>query len=91
MDISTVDELEAHRSCVANFIRFGGMPGLLSLRDKSVLSFNKMISWLALNNGGQLNKSTLSNVVGISSRQIERYLEVLQGTFGHNDARLKII
>ena len=106
-DISTVDELEAHRSFVANFIRFGGMPGLLSiqnelekreylfgiyqtyiakdiksfLRDESVLSFNKMISWLALNNGGQLNKSTLSNVAGISSRQIERYLEVLQGTF----------
>lgn len=107
MDSSTVDELEAHRSYGANYIRFGGMPGLLSfqgelekreylfgiyqtyiakdiksfLRDESVLSFNKMISWLALNNGGQLNKSALSNIVGISSRQIERYLEVLQGTF----------
>ncbi len=98
---------ETHRSRVANFIIFGGMPGLLSfqdelekreyrfgiyqtyiakdiksfLRDESVLSFNKMISWLALNNGGQLNKSTLSNIAGISSRQVERYLEVLQGTF----------
>ena len=107
MDISTVDELDAHRSSVADFVRFGGMPGLLAfqdelekreylfgiyqtyiardiksfLRDESVLSFNKMISWLALHNGGQLNKSTLSNVAGISSRQIERYLEVLQGTF----------
>lgn len=51
------------------------------LKEESVLSFNKAIRWLALNNGAQLNKSTLSKMVGISSRQIERYLDVLAGTF----------
>ena len=51
------------------------------LKDESVLSFNKLISWLALNNGSQLNKHSLSAIAGVSSRQIDRYLEVLQGTF----------
>ncbi len=51
------------------------------LKEESVLSFNKAITWLALNNGAQLKKSTLCSVAGISSRQIERYLDVLAGTF----------
>ncbi|MEN6490957.1 MAG: ATP-binding protein, partial [Rectinema sp.] len=51
------------------------------LKEESVLSFNKAITWLALHNGAQLNKSTLSVVAGISSRQIDRYLDVLVGTF----------
>lgn len=51
------------------------------LKEESVLSFNKAITWLALHNGAQLNKSTLSAVAGISSRQIDRYLDVLAGTF----------
>ena len=51
------------------------------LMDESVLSFNRMLSWLALNNGAMLNKNTLATVVGVSSRQVDRYLEVLQGTF----------
>ncbi len=51
------------------------------LKEESVLSFNKAITWLALHNGAQLNKSTLSAVAGISSRQIDRYLDVLVGTF----------
>jgi predicted AAA+ superfamily ATPase len=37
------------------------------LKEESVLSFNKAITWLALHNGAQLNKSTLSAVAGISS------------------------
>lgn len=51
------------------------------LRDESVLSFNKMLSWLALHNGAQLNKSNVAGVSGVSARQLDRYLEVLQGTF----------
>ncbi len=51
------------------------------LRDESVLSFNKMITYLALNNGGQLKKSTLAAVSGLSSRQIDRHLDVLTGTY----------
>jgi len=51
------------------------------LNDESVLSFNKMISWLALNNGSQLNKNTLATVAGVSARQIDRYIDVLQGTY----------
>jgi len=51
------------------------------LKDESVLSFNKMLSWLALHNGALLNKNTLATASGVSSRQIDRYLEVLQGTF----------
>lgn len=51
------------------------------LKDESVLSFNKMLSWLALNNGSLLNKNNLATITGVSARQIDRYLEVLQGTF----------
>jgi len=51
------------------------------LKDESVLSFNKMLSWLALHNGVMLNKNTLAGASSVSSRQIDRYLEVLQGTF----------
>lgn len=51
------------------------------LKDESTLSFNKAITWLALNNGAQLKKATLSAVAGISTRQIDRYLDVLTGTF----------
>jgi len=51
------------------------------LKEESVLSFNKAITWLALHNGAQLKKSTLCSVAGISNRQIERYLDVLAGTF----------
>lgn len=106
-DIVTIDKAESYRKWLDDFIRFGGMPGLVDmdgevekreylfgiyqtyiardiksfLKDESVLSFNKMVSWLALNNGGQLNKNTLATVAGVSSRQIDRFLEVLQGTF----------
>jgi len=51
------------------------------LNDESVISFNKMISWLSLNNGSQLNKNNLSVVAGVSARQVDRYLDVLQGTY----------
>jgi hypothetical protein len=51
------------------------------LKEESVLSFNKALSWLALRNGSQLNKSSLSVAAGISTRQIDRYLDVLSGTF----------
>lgn len=51
------------------------------LRDESVLSFNKMLSWLALNNGSQLNKNNMATVAGVSSRQVDRYIDVMQGTF----------
>ncbi|HOV94884.1 MAG TPA: ATP-binding protein [Spirochaetales bacterium] len=51
------------------------------LKEESVLAFNKAITWLALHNGSQLNKTTLCGVAGISSRQIDRYLDVLVGTF----------
>ena len=51
------------------------------LNDESVLSFNKMISWLSLNNGSQLNKNNLAMVAGVSARQVDRYLDVLQGTY----------
>ena len=51
------------------------------LKDESVLAFNKMISYLALNNGGQLNKNTLAAVSGVSSRQIDRHIDVLAGTY----------
>lgn len=51
------------------------------LKDESMLSFNKALAWLALRNGSQLNKSSLSVAAGISTRQIERYLDVLSGTF----------
>jgi hypothetical protein len=51
------------------------------LKEESILSFNKMISWLALNNGSLLNKHNLSGITNISARQIDRYLEILQGTY----------
>ncbi len=51
------------------------------LKDESVLAFNKMISFLALNNGGQLNKDRLATICGVSSRQIERHLDILEGTY----------
>jgi predicted AAA+ superfamily ATPase len=51
------------------------------LKDESVPAFNKMISYLALNNGGQLNKNTLATISGVSSRQIDRHIEVLAGTY----------
>lgn len=102
-----VDDGDAYRAGLEEYLRFGGMPGLVALsdeverreylqgiyqtyiakdiksflRDESVLSFNKMISYLALNNGGQLNKQRLQAIAGVSSRQIERYVDVLQGTF----------
>jgi uncharacterized protein len=105
--VSRIDDLEEYRKHLENFIRFGALPRLTSMRDElekreylfgiyqtyiakdiksflldeSVLSFNKMLSWLALNNGALLNKNTLATVAGVSSRQIDRYLEVLQGTF----------
>ncbi len=106
-EVVRVDEAESYRKHLDEFIRFGGMPGLIAmddevekrgylfgiyqtyiardiklfLKNESVLSFNKMISWLALHNGGQLNKNALATVAGVSSRQIDRFLEVLQGTF----------
>ena len=51
------------------------------LKDESILSFNKLLSWLAINNGSLLNKNNMAVVAGISARQVERYLEILQGTF----------
>lgn len=51
------------------------------LKDESVLAFNKMISYLALNNGGQLNKDRLATIGGVSSRQIDRHLDILAGTY----------
>lgn len=51
------------------------------LKDESILAFNRMVSYLALNNGSLLNKNTLSTVTGISSRQVDRHIEVLEGTF----------
>ena len=106
-EITSPDELEFHRKNLSDFMRYGTLPGLLTLSDdlekreylfgiyqtyiakdikaflkeESVLSFNKAITWLALHNGAQLNKSTLSTVAGISSRQIDHYLDVLTGTF----------
>jgi predicted AAA+ superfamily ATPase len=40
-----------------------------------------MISYLALNNGGQLNKNKLATICGVSSRQIDRHIDVLAGTY----------
>jgi predicted AAA+ superfamily ATPase len=51
------------------------------LKDESVLAFNKMISYLALNNGGQLNKDRLATISGVSSRQVDRDLDILAGTY----------
>ncbi len=51
------------------------------LRDESVLSFNKMISYLAVNNGSMLNRNTLSTISSVSSRQIEKYVDILEGTY----------
>ncbi|HKL85738.1 MAG TPA: ATP-binding protein [Treponemataceae bacterium] len=51
------------------------------LKDESILSFNKMISYLAVNNGTLLNKNTLSTISGESSRQIDTYVDILEGTF----------
>lgn len=51
------------------------------LKDESVLAFNKMITYLALNNGSLLNRNILSVVSGVSSRQIERHVDVMQGTY----------
>jgi hypothetical protein len=51
------------------------------LKDESVLAFNKMISYLALNNGGLLNKNSLAAVSGVSSKQIDRHIEILAGTY----------
>jgi hypothetical protein len=51
------------------------------LKDESVLGFNKMITYLALNNGGLLNKNSLAAVSGASSRQIDRRIEILAGTY----------
>ncbi len=51
------------------------------LKEESILAFNKMLGYLALNNGTMLNKNTLSTVSGVSSRQIDRHIEVMEGTF----------
>jgi len=51
------------------------------LKDESILAFNKMLSYLALNNGTLLNKNTLSTISGASTRQVDRHIEVLEGTF----------
>ncbi|MFA6507214.1 MAG: DUF4143 domain-containing protein [Treponemataceae bacterium] len=106
-DITPIDTQETYRSRLADFIRFGAMPGLLELedelekreylqgiyqtyiakdiksflKDESVLAFNKLISYLALNNGSLLNKNTLATISGISSRQIEKQIEILEGTY----------
>lgn len=51
------------------------------LKEESILAFNKMLSYLALNNGTLLNKNTLATVSGVSSRQIDRHIDVMEGTF----------
>lgn len=106
-DNAPVDIHDRIKGALAEFLRFGAMPGLTQFKDEiekreyldgiyrtyiatdiksflkneSVLSFNKMVSYLALNNGTLLNKNTLSTVSGVSSRQIDRHLEVMEGTF----------
>lgn len=106
-ETTRVDDLAAYRNHLDTFLRYGAMPGIVTmtdeierreylsgiyrtyiakdiksfLNDESVLSFNKMISWLSLNNGSELNKNNLSVVAGVSARQVDRYLDVLQGTF----------
>ena len=51
------------------------------LRNESVIGFNRMIEYLAVNNGGQLNLSSLGNLVYLTSRDISRHVEVMTGTF----------
>ncbi len=51
------------------------------LKNESILSFSKMISYLAVHNGTLLNKNTLSTICGESSRQIDKYIDILEGTF----------
>ena len=51
------------------------------LKDESVLAFNKMLTYLAVHNGASLNKNTLSTVTGLSSRQVDKHIEILEGTY----------
>ncbi|GAB6091118.1 ATP-binding protein [Spirochaeta dissipatitropha] len=51
------------------------------LNEESILSFNTMMRWLALHNGSMLQKASLSRTSGVSTRQIDKYLEILGGTF----------
>ena len=78
---SLIDELDKREYLFGIYQTYIAKDIKSFLRDESVLSFNKMLSWLALHNGAQLNKSNLAGVSGVSARQLDRYLEVLQGTF----------
>lgn len=51
------------------------------LKEESILSFNKIIEYLAINNTCQLNMNTLSRVAGISMRQVIKQIEVMNGTY----------
>ena len=51
------------------------------LKEESILSFNRIIEYLAVNNTCQLNMNTLSKVAGISMRQILKQIEVMAGTY----------
>ncbi len=51
------------------------------LKEESILSFNKMIEYMTINNTCQLNMNTLSRVSGVSVRQATKQFEVMQGTY----------
>ena len=51
------------------------------LKEESIMSFNKMIEYLVLNNTATLNHHSLSRLIGLSHRQVARQIEVMEGTY----------
>lgn len=51
------------------------------LNIKNIEAFNTLLSLLALQNGNLLNIENLAKTVRISRKQIEYYIQVLEGTF----------
>lgn len=51
------------------------------LNIKEILGVKKLIQYLAINNGGKLNITDISQQLKLTREQIENYLEVLEETF----------
>ncbi|MCF7798389.1 ATP-binding protein [Candidatus Woesearchaeota archaeon] len=51
------------------------------LNIKEILGVKKLIQYLAINNGGKLNITDISQQLNLTREQIENYLEVLEETF----------
>ena len=48
---------------------------------ENIVRFNRLVSYLAIQNGGILNLNTISKEIGLNRRHLEKYIFILEKTF----------